>query len=1103
MTDAAPAPDLSPVKQALLKIQSLRHELERLRAAATEPIAVIGMGCRFPGGADSPGELWRLLESETDAIGEVPADRWTDEVYDPEPGKPGKTYSRHGGFIEGVDQFDPAFFGISPREAKLIDPQQRLLLEVTWQAIEDAGFTRANLQSSRTGVFVGLCADDYARLSELSWNGDSAIAHTGLGTARSIAAGRIAYIFGFHGPAVQVDTACSSSLTAIHLACQSLRNRECDVAIAGGVNLLLSPETTIALSELQALSPAGRCKTFDAKADGYVRAEGCGLVVLTRFGDAQHSGRAVKAIVRGSAINHDGKSNGLTAPNGTAQRAVIREALAKAGVMPVEVAYVEAHGTGTQLGDPIELNALHDVFCKDVERDQPLYVGSIKTNIGHLEGAASAASLMKVVLALQQGRIPANLHFAEPSPHVDWRTNSIRVVDKKMPWPADRSGKRIAGVSSFGMSGTNVHLVLEAPAGAPAEIDADGPVAAATGQQPVEIVPLSAHSLQSLRRSVDDHIRFIEHNGDVALSDVAHALRHRDAFKHRICIAAASRDELMREWAVRRAALDAARSDGANRAGRGKLAFLFTGQGAQYSGMARGLYDRFSLFKQVIDQCEDAFKTLTGESLVAVLWGEQQALIDRTRYTQPALFAVEYGLARLWTSWGVHPDSLIGHSVGEYAAACLAGVFDAEDAFQLIVARGRLMEDLTGPGKMCVVFAPASTVAPLLAAHRDAIELAADNGPNSVVISGRAAVVDALAATLNGDGIQTKYLPVSRAFHSPLMTPMLARFREAAAAVRYAEPRIKLVSNVTGDFESTRFAQPDYWVEHVRSTVQFKRGVERLFDDGATTLLEIGPGKGIVGLARACYDAVHPAGAGRWLHSFERKRDDCVQLLATLAELYESGTEIDWSRYALGEARARAHRPVALPRYPLDRASYWVSEQRAPSKPLWHRSQPTGGAVPESSLLGRELALPAMAERRFENPLRLSAFPFLRGHKVAGRVVFPAAAFIELALQAAKRMRANGEPDGDVLLRDIVFSNPLMLDEENVRCLATVVKDITAAGSRFEIYAASLEETAGREWVPHCAGELAAGGQLPSARRWRNFAPIARRRLPSTSCTTG
>ncbi|MTJ54462.1 type I polyketide synthase [Anabaena sp. UHCC 0253] len=692
--------DQNATLQRLLNaLKQARTQLENVERQKTEPIAIIGMGLRFPGGVKNPETFWQLLANGKDAITEIPAQRWdVDRYYDPDPDAPGKMYTRYGGFLDAVDQFDPQFFGISPREAIDMDPQQRLLLEVAWEAIENAGIAAEGLKGTQTGLFVGMSADDYSQLSINFDDLNRLDAYSGFGTARSIAIGRLAYILGLQGLTMQLDTSCSSSLLGIHLACQSLRSGECNLALAGGVNLMLSPITTILFCKTKALSADGHCKTFDAAADGYARGEGCGMVVLKRLSDAIADNDNILAVIRGSAANHDGKSNGLTAPNGSAQEAVIKQALANARVKPEQIQYVEAHGTGTPLGDPIEVLALGKVFGENRSKQDPLMIGSLKTNFGHLEAAVGVASLIKVILSLQHQQIPPHLNFKNPSPYIPWDKLPIAVATELTPWTG-KDGQNLAGVSCFGMSGTNVHLIVES---APEQLKNGDHIQ----ERPLHLLTLSGKSEQALRDLVQNYQEFLSQKPAVSIADISFtANTGRSHFDHRLAIIAESNLQLSHQLNIFLTGIaDVETFQEISLQGQltsnksPKIAFLCTGQGSQYVGMGKSLYETQPIFRKAIEECNRILNQYLEKPLIEILYTETN-LINQTAYTQPALFAIEYALAQMWQSWGIKPDIVIGHSVGEYVAACLAGIFSLEDGLKLIAYRGKLMQQLPRGGE--------------------------------------------------------------------------------------------------------------------------------------------------------------------------------------------------------------------------------------------------------------------------------------------------------------------------------------------------------------------------------------------------------------------
>ncbi|MCC6191127.1 MAG: amino acid adenylation domain-containing protein [Anaerolineales bacterium] len=889
-------------------------------ATGTEPIAIIGLGCRFPG-APNPAAFWQLLINGVDAIQEVPADRWlVDAHYDPTPGARGKMNTRWGGFLDNVDQFDAHFFGISPREAARMDPQQRLLLEVAWEALEAAHLPPERLAGSAAGVFVGISSYDYSRLQ--FDDPDRIDAYAGTGNAHSIAANRLSYLLDLRGPSLAIDTACSSSLVAVHMACQSLRSGESQLAIAAGVNLILAPELTITFAQARMLAPDGRCKTFDAAADGYARGEGCGVVILKRLADARRDGDAVAAVIHGSAVNQDGRSNGLTAPNGLAQQAAIRAALQQAGVTPGDLNYVEAHGTGTPLGDPIEVQALAAVIGPARDESHPIGLGSVKTNIGHLEAAAGIAGLIKVVLALQNEALPPHLHLRTPNPHLPLAGTPLRIVTQVQPWP--RSNRpRLAGVSSFGFGGTNAHVVLGE---APTLVAQPSPT---PGERPVHVLTLSARSRSALQALAGRCAEHLARRPEHALADAAFSANTgRSHYLERLAIIAADRAEAL-------AALHAAEQGAShaglivgsapNRAPR-RVAFLFTGQGAQYAGMARQLYATQPTFRRVLDRCAAWLEQrgLLARPLLPVIWGEGEAVgwLDQTAYTQPALFAVELALAELWQAWGVEPAAVLGHSVGEYAAAVAAGAMSLEDGLTLIAARGRLMQALPAGGAMASVFAPESVVADDLARFSTDVALAALNGRESTVISGTGTAVEAVLAALQARGVKTRRLNVSHAFHSPLMAPMQAEFEREARALEFAAPCLPLISNVTGQLLTTAPDAP-YWRDHVRAPVQFARGMESLAALGIDTFIEIGPQPVLLGMGRRCLQNEEAL----WLPSLRPGQADWRVLAHSLGLLYTRGAPVDWAGFDHDYARLK----LSLPSYPFERSRYWLSARKPPA----------------------------------------------------------------------------------------------------------------------------------------------------------------------------
>jgi acyl transferase domain-containing protein len=901
---------LSPVKRALLELREMRARLDELERARRAPIAVIGLGCRFPGGADDPEGYWQLLRDGIDAVSEIPAERWEiDGLFDPDPDTPGKMTTRYGGFLafERLADFDAAFFAISPREALTLDPQQRLLMEVAWEALEHAGQPGDRLVGSRTGVFIGISAADY--LQRASRDPSLIDAYLATGNIHSVASGRLSYLLGLQGPSLSVDTACSSSLVAIHLACQSLRMGECRMALAGGVNAILWPEITVALSRGRMMAADGRCKTFDARADGFVRSEGCGIVVLKRLADARADGDRVLAVIRGTAINQDGRSSGLTAPNGPSQEDVIRAALADGGVSPAEISYVEAHGTGTSLGDPIEVQALGAVLCERRPADRPLLVGSVKTNLGHLESAAGVASLIKVVLALQKGEIPPHLHFSTPSTHIPWDRFAIAVPTTRTSWP-ECSGRRLADVSSFGFSGTNVHMVVE---------EASEPRQGSSSvERPLHLLTLSAKSDQALAALASRWERHLAEESEARLADMAFtANAGRAHFPHRAAFVAASRVD-----ATARLRLLAAREEGVEIL-RGEayattppeIAFLCTGHGAQYPGMGRELYETSPSFRQALDRCAAGLAGHMDRPLFDVLFGDA-GLLDEMAYAQPALFALQWALAELWRAWGIEPTMVMGHSAGEFAAATVAGVLSLEDGLKLIAARGRLMQGLTRDGAMVSLLASEDRAREAIAPYGKDISLAALNGPESVVISGRRAALEAVARDLEAAGVKTKTLAVPVASHSPLMAPILDPFERVAADIPYQPPRLGLVSNLTGHLVRPGEIDARYWRRHLREPVCFQAGMRVLHEQGCTIFIELGPHPVLLGMGALCL----PEGCGTWLPSLRRERGAWEQLLESVGMLYVQGGSVDWA----GFDRDYPRRKVSLPTYPFQRERYWV-----------------------------------------------------------------------------------------------------------------------------------------------------------------------------------
>ncbi|MGZ4770127.1 MAG: type I polyketide synthase, partial [Ilumatobacteraceae bacterium] len=1044
--------NLSPKRLALLAME-LQERLDAEQSAHTSPIAIVGMGCRLPGAADLDA-YWRLLAEGVDAIREVPESRWdVDEYYDPDPEAVGKIATRWAGTLDGIDRFEPQMFGISPREAQTMDPQQRLLLEVAWEALEHAGIAPDSVHDTQTGVYIGVCNTDYAQLL-MEGDVDDFDMYLSTGNATSVASGRLSYVLGLQGPALTVDTACSSSLVAVHLAVQSLRTGGCRMALAGGANVILSPKTTMTLSRAKMMAADGRCKAFDSRADGFVRGEGCGLVVLKRLADAEADGDRILAVIRGSALNQDGRSNGLTAPNGPSQVSVIRAALADAGISPGDVSYVETHGTGTALGDPIEAQALGAVYCEQRSRirsetaqpgERRLLIGSVKTNFGHLESAAGIAGLIKVVLSLQHREIPPMLHLVERNPYIPWDELPIDIPTVLTPWHA-AGGRRIAGVSSFGFSGTNAHVLIEEAAPPAAQLD---PEDVHRGDH---LLKLSARTEDALAEQADRLGSRLAGAPALRIADVARTLGvGRSDLAYRLTVVTADVEAAAAALAAWSSGneIDAVVAGGTVGQRPPDIAFLFTGHGSQRVGMGRDLYRADAAFTAAIDHCAELLGSLMDRHLIEVLFDDAagESLLASMAYAQPALFAIEYALAEMWASWGVRPSVVAGHSIGEYVAAVVAGVMSIEDGIRLVAARGRLMASLPADGEMATVFTTEDVVGPIIAAAGGHVSIAAVNGPQSIALSATGGHLHAVLDALRGRGVEVRPLAVPVAAHSAQMDAILDEFEAVAAGVRMRAPQIDVISTMTGALAAgDDLVTPRYWRQHLRRPVRFTDAFRAMYDSGLRTFVEVGPHPTLLNMAR------HIVGEHEctWLPSLRSGHDDWRQMLMSAGELYTTGVHLDWR--AVGGPGGHV---VDLPTYPFQRERYWASPTRA-------NSRRRDGAHP---LLGRRVQSPTLHDIVYETALGATWPAFLDHHRIYGTALLPSPAYLEMALAAA------AAADGGTSRHEVAgfeIREALILPEVGERIVQVVVHGV-APDRGFEVVSRLPD---GDEWTLHATGHL-------------------------------
>jgi acyl transferase domain-containing protein/acyl carrier protein len=1035
-------------------------------------VAIVGMACRFPGAKDYH-QFWDNLEKGINNITEIPSNRWNiKNFYSANPEEANKSISKWGGFIEDADKFDPMFFGISRREAMLLDPQQRLMLELTWLCLEDGGYSPAQLSGTQVGVFVGVCNFDYKELLEKQQNNIEG--HLSTGTYTTLIPNRISYFFNFHGPSVAVDTACSSSLVAIHQAINALKENECEMVLVGGVNVLCTPTYYISFSKLGMLSPQGQCKTFDAKADGYVRGEGAGVILLKPLKNAIKDKDYIYGAIRGSAVNHGGTARTLTSPNAYAQSQVIRSAYTKANIPPNTVSYIEAHGTGTPLGDPIEINGLKRAFTQLYQQygidaaDEPYCgLGSVKTNIGHLESAAGIAGIIKVLLAMKHKKLPKMANYQQLNPRIKLESSPFYIVEQTKDWQQLKTKEgdiipRRAGVSSFGFGGVNAHVVLEevpTPEFGLAKVEC-----------PVQLFTLSAKSEAELKDLVHSYEVFLTSDCEASITDICFtANKGRTHFDYRLAVIAESTTQLRDQLSAFAMGKESFKlvTGKLSSTQPPKIAFLFAGQGSQYIGMGRSLYETQPTFRSAIDRCDEILRNYLDVPLLKVLYPEpgETSLINETAYTQPVLFALEYALAELWQSWGIKPSAVMGHSVGEYVAATVAGVFSLEDGLMLIALRGRLMQALPQNGEMVALLGSKRQVESVIQPYLDTVSIAALNGSESVVISGERETVRLAVATLEAMGIKATPLPVSHAFHSPLMEPMLSEFAKVVSEVIYSPPKIDLIANVTGELAKAEVATGEYWCQHVCQPVQFARGILALYRAGYEVFVECGPKPTLLGMGRKCL----PEGVGRWLPSLCLGQEDWQQMLQSLAQLYVEGVQVDWSGFYRDYERLK----IPLPTYPFQGQRYWM--ETIHTSLIQNRT--TKSQYPLHPLLGSRLCS-AHKDILFESYLSPNAPAFLKHHCVYGETILPAAAYLEMAVTAGTIVFKSD----NFVIEDVVISQALTLSEEQVQRVQLILtQELEPA---FQIYSLVGDfESEKESWKLHVEGKFGIKEQKPKLER--------------------